>query len=69
MEKCLPLLTLLPPLLLPREPETGEHLAFSAQGQVGGPRDDGRRKTGSWMGQLSAFTDQETEARRGEGNP
>lgn len=35
----------------------------------GGPRDNGRRKTGSWMGQLSAFTDQETEARRGEGNP
>lgn len=36
MEKCLHLLTLLPPLLLPREPVTGERLAFSAQGQVAG---------------------------------
>lgn len=42
MEKCLHLLTLLPPLLLPREPETGERLAFSAQGQVGGAQ--GRRQ-------------------------
>ena len=63
------LLTILPPLVLPPEPETRERAAFSAQGEVVGAQRSWREENRILDAELSAVIDQETEAKRGKGNP
>lgn len=63
------LLTILPPPVLPQSPRRQNAVPSQPKERHWAPREAGRRRTGSQTAELSEFTDQETEAKRGKGNP